>query len=142
MLDETGSITRIIRYWPKPNPKRWPAAALGRATERARLRYRFCVLCCAGAGAGAGSGIIVAGRYTNRILYQPPSFELDPRPPGYLTRISITTPIASALKSHYIQGFLEVSADFFKYLWIQVAVSVSEVKRPLRNRFGNGTVTN
>jgi hypothetical protein len=39
--------------------------------------------------------------------------------------------------------YLELSRSpkgFLKYFWIQVAVS--EVKRPLRNRFGSETVTN
>jgi hypothetical protein len=39
--------------------------------------------------------------------------------------------------------YLELSRSpngFFKYFWIQVAVS--EVKRPLRNRFGSETVKN
>ena len=47
--------------------------------------------------------------------------------------ITITTPVVSALKNYYIQSFLEAPADFLNHLWIQVAVS--EVKRPLRNRF-------
>jgi hypothetical protein len=65
--------------------------------------------------------------------------------------ISITTPIASALKNYYVQSFQEAPTDFLiKYFWIQVAVSllkpphgaVSEVKRPLRNRFRSETVIN
>jgi hypothetical protein len=44
------------------------------------------------------------------------------RPPGYFIHISITTSIVSALKNYYIQSFLEVPTDFFKYFWIQVAV--------------------
>jgi hypothetical protein len=60
----------------------------------------------------------------------------------YFTHISITTPIASALKNYYtgILSFLEVSTDFLNHFWIQVTVSL--LKRPLRNRFGSETVTN
>jgi hypothetical protein len=58
----------------------------------------------------------------------------------YTYCISITTPIVSALKNYYRQGFLEVPTDFLSHFWIQVAVS--EFKRPLRNRFGIETVTN
>jgi hypothetical protein len=60
-------------------------------------------------------------------------------PPGYFIHISITTPIVSALKKNVIYSFLEAPADFLKHFWIQVAVS--ELKRPLRNRFGSETVT-
>jgi hypothetical protein len=49
--------------------------------------------------------------------------------------ISITTPIASALKK-----LLEVQTDFLNQFWIQVAVS--EAKRPLRNRFGSEAAIN
>ena len=62
------------------------------------------------------------------------------RPPGYFIHISITTPIVSALKNYYRQGFLEAPTDVLSHFWIQVAVS--ELKRPLRNRFGIETVTN
>jgi hypothetical protein len=61
-------------------------------------------------------------------------------PPGHSTHISITTPIVFALKNYYSQGFLEVPTDILNHFWIQVGVS--EVKRPLRNRFGSETVTN
>ena len=37
------------------------------------------------------------------------------------------------------KSFLEVPTDMLNHFWIQVAVS--EVKRPLRNRFGSETVT-
>jgi hypothetical protein len=40
----------------------------------------------------------------------------------------------------YIQSFLGVPTDFLNHFWIQVAVS--EVKRPLRNRFGIETAKN
>ena len=33
-------------------------------------------------------------------------------PPGYFIHISITTPIVSALKSYYIESFLEVPTGF------------------------------
>jgi hypothetical protein len=46
----------------------------------------------------------------------------------YVTAISITTPVVSALKNYYI----------LNHFWIQVAVS--ELKRPLRNRFWRETV--
>ena len=35
-------------------------------------------------------------------LYQSPSFKFKSDPPGHFTHISITTPIASALKNYYI----------------------------------------
>jgi hypothetical protein len=62
-------------------------------------------------------------------------------PLGYFTNISTTTsttPVVSALRNYYIQSFLEVPAGVLDPFWIQVAVS--ELKRPLRNRFGSGTV--
>jgi hypothetical protein len=61
-------------------------------------------------------------------------------PLGYFAHIPITTPIVSALKNYYRQGFLEVPTDFFNHFWIQVAVS--KVKRPLRNHFGSETIIN
>jgi hypothetical protein len=65
-------------------------------------------------------------------------------------RISITTPIAFALENYYIWSFLGVPADILNHFWIQVAVLLlklppggcSEVKRPLRNRFGSATISN
>jgi hypothetical protein len=56
------------------------------------------------------------------------------RPPGYFTHVSITTPVVSASKNYYIESFLEVPTDF--------VAAVSEVKPPLRNRFGSETVIN
>jgi hypothetical protein len=54
---------------------------------------------------------------------------------GYFVHIAITTPIASALKNFY-----RSPSGYFKPLPDQVAVS--ELKWPLRNRFGSETVIN
>jgi hypothetical protein len=61
-------------------------------------------------------------------------------PLGCFIHIPLTTPVVSALKKYYIWSFLEVPADFLNHFWIEVVFS--EVKRPLRNRFGSETVTN
>jgi hypothetical protein len=58
-------------------------------------------------------------------------------PPSYVTHISITTPIVSALKNYYRWNLLEVPTDFLNHFWIQV--TVSEVKQPLHGRFGSET---
>jgi hypothetical protein len=52
------------------------------------------------------------------------------RPPGHFIRISITTPVVSAWKNYYIQGFLEVPMDFLNHFWIQMAVSLLNLKPP------------
>jgi hypothetical protein len=72
--------------------------------------------------------------------------------PGYFIHVSITTPIASALKNYYINiwSFLVSRSPngHFKPLLDPgggfTSETVSGVKRPLRNRncFGNETVTN
>ena len=62
-------------------------------------------------------------------------------PLEHFIHISITTPVVSALKNYdYAWSFLEVPADILNHFWVQVAVS--EVKRPLHNRFGSGKVIN
>jgi len=48
----------------------------------------------------------------------------------------------STLNLFYTFSFLEAPADILNHFWIQVAVAVSEAKRPLRNRFGSEAVTN
>jgi hypothetical protein len=58
------------------------------------------------------------------------------RPPGYFTHISTTTPIVFVRLEKLF--FLEVPWDILNHFWIQVAVS--EVKRPLRNRFASEAV--
>jgi hypothetical protein len=87
----------------------------------------------------AGGGEAAVTRYTYCARYKSVTV-IRVGLPGYFVHVSITTPVVSALKNYYIQSFLEVPTGFFKYFWIQVAVS--EVKRPLRNRFGTETVTN
>jgi hypothetical protein len=60
---------------------------------------------------------------------------------GYFIHVSITTPIASALKIILTDMELSRSSNgHFNHFWIQVAVS--EVKRQLGNRFESETVTN
>jgi hypothetical protein len=65
--------------------------------------------------------------------------------------ITITTPVVSALKNYSIIYYfnvcctvepsnVEVPADILNHFWIQMAVS--ELKRPLCNRFGSETATN
>jgi hypothetical protein len=51
--------------------------------------------------------------------------------------ISITTPIASALKNYYVKSFLEVPTDILNHFWIQVAVSLL---KPPRGCFRSETV--
>jgi hypothetical protein len=61
-------------------------------------------------------------------------------PSGYFIPISITTPVASALKSCcIIWSFQEVPADTLNHFLIQVAVLL--LKRPLHNRFRSEMVT-
>ena len=59
-------------------------------------------------------------------------------PLGHLIHISITTPIARALKNCSSWGFLEVPTEILSHFRIQMAVS--EVKRPLHGGFGSETV--
>jgi hypothetical protein len=40
-------------------------------------------------------------------------------PLGYFIHASIATPVVSALKNHYIWGFLEAPADILNHSWIQ-----------------------
>ena len=63
-------------------------------------------------------------------------------PLGYFIQISITTPVVSALKNCYMSSFLEVPSDISYHLdpgggfaSEAAARPVSEVKRPLLNRF-------
>jgi hypothetical protein len=66
--------------------------------------------------------------------HQPPSFKSDPGAfYTYHISISITTPVVSALKNYF-----RVPGNILNRFWIQVAVS--EVKRPLRGRFGSEAV--
>jgi hypothetical protein len=58
--------------------------------------------------------------------------------------VSVTTPIASALKKYYVRSFLGFPTDFLNHFRIQVAVSLLKPphggfrsETPLRNRFGS-----
>jgi hypothetical protein len=65
------------------------------------------------------------------------------RPLSYFTHISMTSPVVRRLrleKPLYLELSLEVPTDFLNRFWIQVTVSI--MKRPLRNRFRIETVTN
>ena len=63
-------------------------------------------------------------------------------PPGYFIHICITTPIASASSLKNYCAELPRSPNWFFYHFrIQIQVTVSLLKRPLRNRFGSETVT-
>ena len=57
--------------------------------------------------------------------------------PGHFKYISITTPIASALKNYYIQSFLEleVPTDILNHFWIQVVVSFLKPSETAARRF-------
>jgi hypothetical protein len=37
---------------------------------------------------------------------------------------ALTTPVVSALKNYYIQGFLKVPTDVLNHLWIQLEISL------------------
>jgi hypothetical protein len=52
----------------------------------------------------------------------------------------MTTPVVPAWAIYYTQSFLEAPTGILSHFRIQVVVS--EAKRPSRNRFGSGTVTN
>ena len=71
-------------------------------------------------------------------------------PLGHFVRISVTTPIARALKNYSSWDFLEVSTDIFlpnsgsrwQFHFRNRHTAVSEVKRPLHGGFGSETVQN
>jgi hypothetical protein len=50
--------------------------------------------------------------------------------------ISMTMPIASALKKYYMRSFLEVPTGFLNRFWVQVAVSLL---KPPHGRFRSET---
>ena len=57
-------------------------------------------------------------------------------PLGYFAHVSITTPIARALKNYSSWGFLEVSTDILSHFRIQMAVSLP---KPPYGGFGSET---